>query len=189
MTPLQDSDKKPSLSGDGQLSRRSAICRAIERCISETPTGISNLALEFLTQYRARVPMGQRLLNVPESGDVIRDADAVRKQLERWLRGSAVHMPVEAEEAIVYSLPEPYRRDLIAELAARYELLPLTLRELAAGCADEASPQLLMLHCSQAVAALAGSGGKRHALAALDSLIASAVALRTMTQVGVGDGG
>ncbi|MBQ1784657.1 MAG: hypothetical protein II007_13505 [Gammaproteobacteria bacterium] len=148
-----------------------------------TSLSSGSLALEFLTQYRERVPPEQRTLNLPESGDVLRDAEAIRKTMERWLRGQGMHLPVEAEEPLVFSLPEPYRAELIAELARRYGLLPLALDELACPSAEPVDLMDAMANVMRHQ-----HTNKTTAVAALDELIARAVAMRLQLMMGGGDG-
>lgn len=174
----------PSASGPRQsLSRRGVIVAAVNHVIRCTSLSGGSLALEFLTQYRERVPPEQRTLNLPETGDVLRDAEAIRKTMERWLRGQGMHMPVEAEEPLVFSLPEPYRAELIAELAARYGLLPLRVDELAKPGAEPAD-----LMTTMADVLRHQHTNKPAAITALDDLIASAVAMRLQLMMGGGDG-
>lgn len=172
----------PSASPKGQrkgLTRHGVIVAAVTNVMHETKTSLGGLALEFLTQYRASVPVMQRMLHLPDTGDVLRDAEAIRKTLERWLRGQSMHMPVEAEEPLVASLPEPYRSRLVTELAARYGLLPLRLSDLTGSTPDPTN-----LICALGDFLRHQTTNTPAAITALDELIASAVAMRHKLMMG-----
>lgn len=172
----------PSSSRCGQgeaLSRRGLIVACVNEVTNDGRMSSGALALEFLTQYRELVPPGQRTLSLPDSGDVLRDAEAIRKTLQRWCNGQGMHLPVEAEEPLVMALPEPYRANLIGMLAARYGLLPLRLAELERPGTEPADLMTTLADVlrHQHTNAFA-------AITALDELIASAVAMRLQITAG-----
>lgn len=107
--------------------------------------------------------------------------------VRRMVEGTAVRMPVEIEESVVLSLPEPYRGTCLRELAARYGLLAAEVPKATAE-GQAASLGALLTRCGQSINALAPmledgaiTGADAHlapaALAELDHLIAAATTL------------
>lgn len=76
--------------------------------------------------YNERTPLAVRSLKFHTTHDPYADQQANLQLVRRMLDGR-VRMPVEAEEALILALPDPYRHQLQAELAARLGLMAAEL--------------------------------------------------------------
>ena len=73
--------------------------------------------------YHDRVPNEKdRIIHFHEGGDASKMLVANAQLMFRIIKG-AVKFPADIEEAVVLTLPEPYKGDCLAELAGRYGLL------------------------------------------------------------------
>lgn len=94
-------------------------------------SGLTELAFAtaVVEAYHSRVALHERGVEF-HSGttvDQMLDAQRANAQLLRRMLAGQVRMPVDMEEAVVLSLPEPYRRRLLSELAGRYGLLAVPM--------------------------------------------------------------
>ncbi|RCX32100.1 hypothetical protein [Thioalbus denitrificans] len=103
-------------------TRSETITRHVQAYLRATATSWPTLAADVSEQYAARVAQRKRAVHFHEGGDAYKDMRANAQLLKRFMEGEA-RLPVDLEEAIAYALPEPHRRELVADLAARYGLL------------------------------------------------------------------
>lgn len=104
------------------LSRTAVIVGYAERAIRETDLGLNSFAMAVVPRYRSLVPKHQQHIGFSNKPDVVDAARVDGQKLKRFIDGTN-RLPAELEEAWVLSLPEPYRRDCIRELAWRYGLV------------------------------------------------------------------
>lgn len=76
--------------------------------------------------YNERTPLAARSLKFHVTADAYADQQANLQLVRRMLDGR-VRMPVEAEEALILALPDPFRHQLQAELAGRLGLMAAEL--------------------------------------------------------------
>jgi hypothetical protein len=117
-----------------QLTRSRLIAKRTEQAIASSGLNVLKFASRVAERFLASVPQFQRCVQFYDSGSTLESAlDAERangKLVDRFLKG-AVKFPADLEECWVDSLPEPYRSDLVRELAWRYGLLGARLPAVA----------------------------------------------------------
>jgi hypothetical protein len=155
--------------------------------------------------YNARTPAHERGLQFHQharGSDPYKVRTANRQMVFRMLDPEGpVRAPMELEEAAVLALPQPFQRECLRELAARYGLLAAPLptagddpASLAASCGEFARE---FGECLLALAATIGDGHldpsdiarSPSAIHELDGLIAHATSLRALHVANIEAGG
>lgn len=110
-------------------SRQGVLAHHINHALHRGTT-MRRYAGDVATHYLNTVPLHARQLPLQITRDPIADERHNAQVVARWLDGT-VRMPVEAEESLVLSLPEPFRAECQRELAERLGLLaaPLPLKD------------------------------------------------------------
>lgn len=106
-------------------SRQGVIAHHINHALHRGTT-MRRYAADVATHYIDTVPLHARHLPLQITRDPIADERHNAQVVARWLDGT-VRMPVEAEESLVLSLPEPFRAECQRELAERLGLLAAPL--------------------------------------------------------------
>lgn len=106
-------------------SRQGVLAHHINHALHRGTT-MRRYAGDVATHYLNTVPLHARQLPLQITRDPIADERHNAQVVQRWLDG-AVRMPVEAEESLVLSLPEPFRAECQRELAERLGLLAAPL--------------------------------------------------------------
>lgn len=115
------------------ISRRELLVGYIESMLRASSLSALDFAGRVAVNYVHLVPESSRKIALklePDSGEkAIRDTIQSNYQIvHRWITGHTV-MPVEAEEALVASLDEPYRSRCIHDLCLRHGVLPVMQSE------------------------------------------------------------
>lgn len=106
-------------------SRQGVLAHHINHALHRGTT-MRRYAGDVATRYINTVPLHARQLPLQITRDPIADERHNAQVVARWLDGT-VRMPVEAEESLVLSLPEPFRAECQRELAERLGLLAAPL--------------------------------------------------------------
>lgn len=106
-------------------SRQGVLAHHINHALHRGTT-MRRYAGDVATHYLNTVPLHARQLPLQITRDPIADERHNAQVVARWLDGT-VRMPVEAEESLVLSLPEPFRAECQRELAERLGLLAAPL--------------------------------------------------------------
>ena len=106
-------------------SRQGVLAHHINHALHRGTT-MRRYAGDVATRYINTVPLHARQLPLQITRDPIADERHNAQVVQRWLDGT-VRMPVEAEESLVLSLPEPFRAECQRELAERLGLLAAPL--------------------------------------------------------------
>lgn len=136
--------------------RDAIIAEHIAAAMRHTRLSYEAYAQAVLDHYHANTTdtlRGIKFHPVPHS-DPYPAMRANAQLVRRMVDGLAVRMPVEIEESLVLSLPDPYRAACLRELAARFGLL--AAKQPQASANDQAeSIGTLLLRCGDSIKALA----------------------------------
>lgn len=105
--------------------RSKTLARYVEQALRHTRTTERSYAAEVVELYHARTALHERTVEF-HMGTTAAQVDAAMRantQLVRRMLDGTVRLPADLEEAMVLALPEPYREDCIADLAARLDRL------------------------------------------------------------------
>jgi hypothetical protein len=128
-----------------ELATRHAVSlETYGQCVAET-------YLERTPEHERGVPF--RALGRDPYATIRHNAQIVRRMLR--MAEPSVRMPVEAEEAFVLSLPEPFRTECLRELAHRVGLLAAPERPRDCRVSALLAPANLMRETAEAIEALA----------------------------------
>lgn len=133
--------------------RSAVITHHVRAAIAHSGLSERVFATEVAEAYDQRTPLHARSVEFRRSRDYDADARANAQLLRRMLDGQ-VRMPVDIEEPLVLSLPEPFRSACLRELAARTGHLAAPL-PTARGAGQAASAARLMAETAEAVHVLA----------------------------------
>lgn len=176
------------------ITRDQVVAHHVNMVLRHTTVTRESFADDVVNRYHERTPLELRHIQFhafQRGGDPYAVQRANAQLLFRML-GNVVRLPVEIEEAVVLSLPEPYRTACLHDLCERYGLLAAPIP----GATPEARlAQVgdLATEFGQAVHALATTLGDGHLTPAdasnaqlvvreLDELIAKASGLRAQHQ-------
>lgn len=106
-------------------TRQGVIAHHVNHALHRVTT-MRRYAADVAAHYAQTTRLDQRKLPLQTTRDPIADERHNAQVVTRWLDGT-VNMPVEAEEALVLSLPEPFRSECQRELAERLGLLAAPL--------------------------------------------------------------
>lgn len=101
--------------------RAALIIAATRKSLRETGRTLRHFAAELIDHYHARTHVDDRTVRFHRTDNPYKDEEANTQIVDRMLSG-LVRMPVDIEEAWVLAIADPYRRELLNELAARYGL-------------------------------------------------------------------
>lgn len=123
-----------SQSTQPQETRSKLVMRRTMQAIKGSGLNVLKFASRIAECYIATVPQFERCVQFYEPGASIDSAAAAErangKLVDRFIKG-VVKFPADLEECWVDSLPEPYRSDLVRELAWRYGLIGAKLPAIA----------------------------------------------------------
>ncbi|MCB1626497.1 MAG: hypothetical protein KDI48_02145 [Xanthomonadales bacterium] len=167
--------------------RSTTITRATLTALRSSGMTMGQFATDVVTHYHTTVALHERTFEFSTGGDPFKAARANSQILSRLMNGQ-VRMPVDIEESWVLSLPQPWRGELLSELAHRYGLLAAP-EPVTDGVGQQRAAGDLMRETGEALIAVAGlleDGVIDHrdqprahaALRELDDVIGSAVSLK-----------
>lgn len=119
----------------GQVINRSDVLIGwVRRMLRASGASESDFAGRVADIYVCRVPESARTvsLKVPSAKASVDDFYKVKatnaKLVSRWIRGD-VHLPADAEEAMVSAMDLPWRDGCVFDLCSRHHVLPVLLHE------------------------------------------------------------
>jgi len=115
--------------------RSTTICQQVAAAMRATGTTERSFADAVVTTYHTRTALHERSVEFHAGGtaDTYESGARANAQLLRRMLAGDVRMPVDLEEAIVLSMPLPYRQRCLSQLAGRYDLLAVPLPALTGG--------------------------------------------------------
>ncbi|MDI3259489.1 MAG: hypothetical protein QJR02_07310 [Sinobacteraceae bacterium] len=109
-------------------TRSEVIFRHTRRMLHERRISMPTFSQSVVERYVRSVAEAARCVQFQLVGDPFRAATANAQKLARYMDPCIdARLPVDLEEAWVFSLVEPYRTECVRELAARYGLLDVPL--------------------------------------------------------------
>lgn len=183
-------------------TRDAVIWRFVSLAILQSKLDRDDFAEEVAHLYHQRTPLHERSLKFHKHSagtDPAAVRTANKQLLFRMLDPEGpTRMAAEIEEAVVLALPQPYRDQCQAELAARLGLMaaPLPAEDVVAAAVSCGELTVTFGECLQALAATIGDGrldpsdaaSAPAAIKELDHLIALATSLRA-AHIAIRDGG
>lgn len=109
------------------VNRSAVLVHHVRFALRNSSLKMSALAADIVDHYHRTVPLRSRTVHFHLGGDPYSDAEANEQIVARALFADSVRMPVDLEESVVLSLPEPFRSALQRDLAARLGLLAAPL--------------------------------------------------------------
>lgn len=134
-------------------SRSAVITHHVRAALQHSGLSERVYACAVADSYRERTPLHARSVEFHAGGCYDADARSNAQLLRRMLDGQ-VRMPIDLEEPLVLSLPEPFRGACLRELAARTGHLAAPL-PAATGAGQVRSASRLMAETAEAIEALA----------------------------------
>lgn len=106
-------------------TRSRTIVRHLEHYQRQTGKSWPSLAQVIVERYFEQVPADCRVIEFhpAQSSDDPYEAMRANAQILRRMREGEVRFPADLEEAVMAALPDPYRQNLLDDLAAHYGLL------------------------------------------------------------------
>lgn len=109
-------------------TRNQVIERKVVQYLRATGFSWPTFGQNVIEHYTRHVPAHQRHVPVSDHVDPATRMENNGQTVERYVRQSVKHgIPVELEDSIIAALPEPYRRELMVELCARWGVLPAVI--------------------------------------------------------------
>lgn len=134
-------------------SRSAVITHHVRAALQHSGLSERVYACAVADSYRERTPLQARSVEFHAGGCYDADARSNAQLLRRMLDGQ-VRMPIDLEEPLVLSLPEPFRSACLRELAARTGHLAAPL-PATTGAGQVLSASRLMAETAEAIEALA----------------------------------
>ncbi len=137
-------------------TRNQVIERHVAQYLRETGFSWPTFGQNVMEHYVQHTPKQHRHVSVSDHVDPATRMELNGQTVQRYVSQSVKHgITVELEDSIVLSLPEPYRRRLMVELCARWNVLPAVIPNAQMTTADLVAVGAFMADAGQVVAPLA----------------------------------